>query len=1192
MRSSSAGGIWSIIVTLIFTAFIVNEIKAQRDVIIFERISVENGLSQNTVYTILRDHKGFMWFGTEDGLNRFDGYGFKVFTNDVGDKSSLSNNRVISMIEDSKNRLWIGTIGGGLNQFIWENDSFKGYKNDPKNEFSLSNNRVMALAEDRTGKIWIGTADGGLNLFDPETEEFKRYLNTPDKPAVLPSNVIRSLYVDSSKRLWVGTDNGVAIYIPKTDSFSFFGIMNSDGLPMKAGVIRRFFEDNSGNMWIATEEQGAILYNASENRFTFFKKESTNFNSLPSNTVHDIYQDDEGFVWFATYGGLSKYDPQNNRFVNHTSNLYDIRSISSNLTRCMYEDQLGVFWVGTHNNGVSKFNRKCKRFVVYRNFPGNIFDIPSTTVRTITEDKDGIMWIGTYGEGVIQFNTDNETFTYLKANAYIPGSLPNNFVTTIAHDQTGTVWVGTLNGISKYNRKTRRFETLYNWALPENRIRYLMFDSKNVLWVATLNGGLVKLMPDEKSFVHYRYRQGGNNSLSQDRLTSIFEDKFGNFWIATSSEGLNLFDRDRGEVVKVFRKDSEKTNAIASDRVFSFYQDNKDRLWVGTAEGLSLYNYSDSTFTNYTTHHGLPNDVIYGIVGDSNDRLWLTTNKGISCMDNSVALHPKFRNYDKYDGIPVNEFSEGAYSTSRTGNLFFGGINNFIVFNPHEIKDNTVPPNTYITECRVEEVDLKSRGKVDMVYNVLEKDTIVLSYSQNNLAFVFTALHFVAPEKNTFVYMLEGFDHSWITTTSNQRYIKYTNLKPGEYTFRIKASNQDGYWNDEGDSLHVIISAPYWNRWWFYVLVSLAFTIIAFGLIKFREEQLIQSKLLLERMVADRTVELSRQREELLLQSERLQLANDEIKVTSAVLSAQNELLTAKNEEITLKSAELEDQKNSLANIAWELQDKNEEITAQRNEIERQKKEITDSILYAQRIQQAVLPTQEQLSELFDEFFIFNRPKSIVSGDFYWATRIGKHRVIALVDCTGHGVPGGFMSMLGVLMLNEVISLRGILDPAKALNQLRQGIISVLHQKGDFSDAADGMDLSLCIIDDERRTLTYAGANSSIIVFEPSKPNQEGVTIFRSNRMPIAYHPMMKSFTNEVYNLTDETVLFLFTDGVFDQFGGNNNKKFQQTRFVDFIVENKDLPIETQGIVLEQVFDKWKGKTYQVDDVLVLGLKV
>lgn len=1192
MRNPSSGVFLTIIVTLIFTAFIGNDIKAQRDVISFERISVENGLSQNTVYTILRDHKGFMWFGTEDGLNRFDGYGFKVFANVVSDKSSLSNNRVIAMIEDRQNRLWIGTIGGGLNQFIWEDESFRVYKHEPTDELSLSNNRVMALVEDSSGKIWIGTADGGVNLFDPETGQFKRYQNTTTKPGVLPSNVVRTLFIDSNKQLWVGTENGVAIFDPQKDAFTPFDVKQYNGASLDVGVVRRFFEDSNGCVWIATELHGVICYNPNKNVFTFVRKDISTKNSLPSNTVHDIYQDDEGNMWFATFGGLSKYEPQRKRFINHTSNLYDSKSISSNLTRCLFEDQLGVFWVGTQNNGVSKFNRKCKKFIVYRNFPGNIFDIPSTTVRSIFEDKDGIIWIGTYGEGILNFDIKNENFTYFKAKPNTPGALPSNFVTSITQDKRGNIWVGTINGIARYNRQTRSFESQFNNSLPEKRIRYLLIDSQDVLWVATLNRGLVKLMPNGNTFKSYRFSPNVKTSLSQDRLTSLFEDSFGNFWIATSNEGLNLFDRESGHVIKVFRKDAEDSKTIASDRVLSFYQDKQNRLWFGTAEGVSLYSYTDSTFTNFTTRQGLPNDVIYGIVGDSEDRLWLTTNKGISCMDKSDITQPKFRNYDKHDGFPVNEFSEGAFSMLRSGNLLFGGINNFIVFNPNQIKDNQVPPSTYITECRIEGGESIRNGKVDLVLNVLEKDTIKLSFTQNNLTFAITALHFVAPEKNIFMYKLEGFDNTWIRANANQRLVKYTNLKPGEYTFKVKASNLDGYWNEEGDSLYIIIKSPFWNRWWFYVLISLVFTLIAYGLIKLREEQLIKSKILLENMVADRTVELSRQREELLLQSDRLQLANDEIKATSAVLAAQNELLTAKNEEITLKSTELEEQKNSLANLAWELQDKNEEITAQRNEIERQKKEITDSIFYAQRIQHAVLPTQEQLSELFDEFFIFNRPKSIVSGDFYWATRIGKHRVIAVVDCTGHGVPGGFMSMLGVLMLNEVISLRGILDPAKALNQLRQGIISVLHQKGDFSDAADGMDLSLCIIDDERRTLTYAGANSSMVIFEPSKPNQEGVTVFRSNRMPIAYHPMMKSFTNEVYNLTNETVLFLFTDGVFDQFGGNNNKKFQQTRFVDFVVENKDLPIETQGIVLEQVFDKWKGKTYQVDDVLVLGLKV
>jgi serine phosphatase RsbU (regulator of sigma subunit) len=374
---------------------------------------------------------------------------------------------------------------------------------------------------------------------------------------------------------------------------------------------------------------------------------------------------------------------------------------------------------------------------------------------------------------------------------------------------------------------------------------------------------------------------------------------------------------------------------------------------------------------------------------------------------------------------------------------------------------------------------------------------------------------------------------------------------------------------------------------------------IVVGIILLREASLLKAKRELENLVELRTIEITRKNVEISNQAESLRQANEEIKTTYDVLAEQNKNLQELNEEITVQRNELEEQRNSLANLAWELQEKNEEITSQRNEIQKQKdmlaqqqKEITDSIMYAKRIQQAILPTLEQVGDCFNEFFIFYRPKSIVSGDFYWTSRIGKYRVIAVVDCTGHGVPGGFMSMLGLMMLNEVISQRQILDPAQALNYLRQNIISVLHQKGEITDAGDGMDLSLCIIDDEDMNLYYSGANSSIILMQPDDSGNYIINDIISDRMPISYHLVMRSFSTQKIKLKKGTLIYLYSDGISDQFSGENGKKFQILRLRDFILDNYLLPLKTQGMALEQLFDAWKGDMFQVDDVLVMGVKV
>lgn len=389
------------------------------------------------------------------------------------------------------------------------------------------------------------------------------------------------------------------------------------------------------------------------------------------------------------------------------------------------------------------------------------------------------------------------------------------------------------------------------------------------------------------------------------------------------------------------------------------------------------------------------------------------------------------------------------------------------------------------------------------------------------------------------------------------------------------------------------------NSIWFIVLGVLSVLIVIAFIIVFRGANSKLSKVRLESMVQDRTRKLEMQSLEIQKQSEVLRQANEEITATSEALALQNADLQRMNTEFSIQQRELENQRNSLANLAWELQEKNEEITTQHNEIEaqkdlltQQKKEITDSIRYAQRIQQAVLPTQEQIVELFPDYFILNQPKSIVSGDFYWISQIGRFRVIAVADCTGHGVPGGFMSMLGVLMLKEALTYKTAHNPAITLNQLRQSIITVLHQKGGMSDPGDGMDISLCIIDDQDNTLHYSGANSAIIILTRGLNGENQLLDIRSDRMPISYHAIMKPFSTSSYKIQKGTGIYLFTDGLIDQFGEATGRKYQLAQFRQFIQTNSSLPMQQQGVLLEQSFNSWKGNSFQVDDVLVFGVRV
>ena len=1187
-----------IFVLLFFISFIA---VSQRDIIEFERISIEQGLSQSTIFCILQDHKGYMWFGTEDGLNRYDGYDFKVFNRDDYKENSLSNNRVIDLLEDFNNTLWVATIGGGLNKFDYKTETFSRFSHNPNDSNSLSNNRVMVLCEDPSRKIWVGTADGGLNLFDPNTSRFEVFMNTPQNPNIIPDNTVRALFVDSKGVLWVGTNNGACTYNRKTNSFYPLEILDSQGKKHGVGIIRKFFEDVLGNIWIATDSEGVICYLTSEKKYKFFNNENGE-NSLAHNSVFDIYQDEKLFLWFATYGGLQRFNPATEVFETYSNNSSDPKSLSSNLVRSIYEDKLGVIWIGTYNDGICKFSQKFRKFEVYRNQANRPLEIAPSTIRAFWEDTNGFVWIATYGSGLLKFDYANQSFTQYRSNPSSSLSLTDDNVTSLVGDRDGLIWVGTTDGLCVLDQNGRickvyKEDRTRQGALAYNSIRTLYVDRQDELWIGTSGGGLMKYNRHSDTFISYMPDiNNPESSISQDRVLSIFEDDMGNLWVGTSGEGLNLFNRNTGEFTH-YKSNRNDINSISSNRILSIFQDSKGRLWIGTGGGgLNLFNYTSKTFTAIKKSDGLPSDVVFGIVEYNDTTLWLSTNNGI-CNFNPSKYPYKFRIFSKIDGLQSNEFSEGAYMKTRAGLFYFGGINGFNIVNPSQLLDNPYPPEVYITRARIEEKGKSEGNTFDILLH--ENDRIELPYYQNNITFYFTGLHYIAPNSNRYRYILENFESTWNEPLSNQRFAVYTNLRPGKYSFKVIASNSDGIWCDEGDEISIVIKPPFWYTWWFITIAFIFAGALVTAIVIYRDASLLKSKRELESMVEQRTSEITRKNNEMLEQAERIRKANEEITITSQALANQNKQLQEKNEEILLQHNELEEQRNSLANIAWELQDKNEEITNQRNEIQKQRdmltsqqKEITDSIMYAKRIQQAILPTYEQVKECFSDFFVFYRPKSIVSGDFYWVTRIDKYRIIAVADCTGHGVPGGFMSMLGAMLLNEVIVQRQVLNPALALDQLRQSVISVLHQKGQVEDAGDGMDISLCIINDEESTISYAGAFSSIIMVEHDTHENSVVKEIQSDRMPISFHLVMRPFSNQVFKLKKDTYIYLFTDGLTDQFGGENGKKFRITRFHDFIKNNYQLPLKSQGLALEREFDAWKGSYFQVDDVLAMGLRV
>ena len=566
---------------------------------------------------------------------------------------------------------------------------------------------------------------------------------------------------------------------------------------------------------------------------------------MSHNNVKAIYQDRTWGLWIGTFGdGLNKLDTQTKNFGHTKSEPRNSNSLSNNYVRSIYEDKSGVLWIGTDYGGLNKFDRKNNRFTHYRHDPANPQSLSHDGAFAIHEDQSGTLWIGT-DFGLNKFNPETETFTHYKHEPDNPSSLSSDHIIVIYEDRSGVLWVGTnVKGLNKFNR-------------------------------------------DSETFTHYTSQPNNPKSLSHNGVRSIYEDRSGVLWIGTDGSGLNQFDPET-ETFTHYKNDPYNPNSLSNNVVFSIHEDRLGLLWIGTLAGLNRFDRVNDTFTHYTEKNGLPNDVVYGILEDDNGDLWLSTNRGLSKLVLSAAegLDPRsgsFKNYDVNDGVQGDEFNSGAYYKSRSGEMFFGGINGFNSFYPDRIKDNPYVPQIVITDFQIFNKsvpigtyeDAHSR-KSPLQKHISATKEIALSYKENVFSFEFAALHYAAQENNQYAYMMEGFDKAWIYA-GNERKATYTNLDPGEYVFRVKGSNNDGVWNEEGTTIGIVITPPFWQIWWFRASLIFSVLMSAFIWHKRRLKKLEVKKKALE-------IQVEKEREA----TEALQNALSEVERLKNRLQAEN----------------------------------------------------------------------------------------------------------------------------------------------------------------------------------------------------------------------------------------------------------------------------------------------------------------
>jgi ligand-binding sensor domain-containing protein/signal transduction histidine kinase len=776
----------------------------------FKQISLEQGLSQSSVLCVTQDDKGFMWFGTEDGLNKYDGYSFTVYRHEPTNPNSLSHNYVWSVLQGREGAIWIATDGAGLDRFDPDTGQFEHFRYDPKDPYSLSSDFVRVLYQDRDGTLWVGTDGGGLNRFDRSMRRFYAFRHLSYDPDSLSSNYVRAIYQDSEGTLWVGTDGGgLDRFDPATEKFTNYQYSLRDLHSLSSNVVWSIHEDHEGFLWVGTDGGGLSRFDRSTGQFARYAYDPRNPNGPGANSIRAVFQDREGVLWIGTFGGgLDVFDRDSGSFVHHRNDLNDPRSLSNNRVWSIYEDREGLLWIGTHGGGVSVFDRSTEPFAHFQARPNDSTSLSDNMVRAIYEDNQGVLWVGTAEGGLCRYDPYTQRFIRYEHDPYDPYSLASNSVRSIHEDRKGILWVGledgTLERFDRFRGEVRHFLTspVGPGGYVGDPVVSILEDSVGNLWVGTFGGGLSRFDRSSGRVI------GFFGSLSSEHIQTIYEDVEGNLWVGTQ-DGLNKVD---GAKVTTYRHDPQDPDSLSHRIVMSVCEDRQGDLWVGTfGGGLNRFDRETETFTHYREADGLPNDMVYGVLEDEQGYLWLSTNKGLSRFDPRTET---FKNYDVHDGLQSNEFNAGAFFKSASGQMFFGGINGFNAFYPNEVQEG----NTYIPPITL--ISLTQGGvDIDVPGEIGSAKEVTLSWPNNYFEFEFAALSYAQPEKNEYAYMLEGFEVGW-NTVGTRRFGRYTNLPGGTYTLRLKGTNNDGVWNEEGTSVIILVVPPFWETWWFRGVVA------------------------------------------------------------------------------------------------------------------------------------------------------------------------------------------------------------------------------------------------------------------------------------------------------------------------------------------------------------------------------------
>lgn len=821
-------------------------------------LGTAEGLPHPAVYTIARDPFGFLWFGTLEGLARYDGHRFVVYRPDPSNPNSPASAQIDTLYTDRAGVLWIGTFASGLNRYDPRSEQFTLYRHDPGDPTSLSSDAVRAIYEDSAGALWVGTLGGGLNRLDRSTGRFTSYRHDPRDPASLSDDRVADILDDGRGGLWVATAGGLDRLDPTTGRFA------AHRHDWPGGAVTTLLRDSAGILWVGGGAAGLSRYDEAHDQVTVYRSNPADPAGLPGGAMVDLAESPPGQIWVASYGGgLSRLDAASGRFTGYSSRAMGSGGLPTDNIQSLFPSADGLLWVGTEDRGVALVDLEPGPFTVYAPSPDphpNPAALWPGVIRAAVEDRDGALWLGVADSGVARFDRARDVVTHYRHDPADPRSPAGNRPQAMLLDRRGALWIGYHTGLDRFDRATGRFvhypaNPADPGALSNDDIFDLYESRDGAIWIGTRGGGLNRLDPATGRFTHYRHDPGDPASISSDNVGAIVEDQRGDLWLGTESTGLSRFERATGRFTNYPHVPGDPATP-GSNTILVLYADPDGILWAAAwNSGLDRIDPATGRVTRYTVADGLLSGKINGIQPGGEGALWLTSNQGLMRFDPRTGTSTAYTSASA--GLPPGGFALNGSARTRSGELILGGFDSLVTFFPEEVRPQRDVAPVVFTDVLVANRPLVVGPTSPLTATINAAPELTLSYRDRVLSLEFAALDYRAPLAARYRYRLGRFETGWVEVDSQHRLATYTNLDPGVYTFELQAANGEGVWGTDVRRLRITVVPPWWQTWWFTLLAGAAVlaTVVGGAGLHLRGEERRRRRLVAE--VAARTADLA-----------------------------------------------------------------------------------------------------------------------------------------------------------------------------------------------------------------------------------------------------------------------------------------------------------------------------------------------